>query len=93
MRALQTELEYFRSHLEEWITVHPGKLALVKGERLVGIFDTHEAALAEGARRFGLTDFLVRRISREEPRATILTAGLTAGDGGARAHSPPSMAR
>ena len=81
MHVLQKELDYFQAHLEEWLNVYPGKIALVRDEELVGVFDTLDAALAEGVRRFGPTSFLLRRISREQPRHTILAASL----GGRRA--------
>ena len=71
---LETETAYFDAHLDEWMRTYAGKIALVKGERLIGMFDTYEHALAEAARRFGLASFLMREVSRDEPRATLLAA-------------------
>jgi|GEM_PF-6964922 len=36
-------------------TLPPGKFALIRGEDLVGLYDTQEAALSAGTERFGLT--------------------------------------
>lgn len=88
MHVLQRELDYFQAHLEEWLELYPGKIALVKGEELVGVFDALDAALMEGVRRFGPTSFLLRRISREQPRHTIFAAS----HGGRRA-DPASSPR
>jgi len=62
MEPLQVEREYFDHSLEEWLKLYSGKVALVKGEQLIGVFDDEATALEEGARRFGKEPFLIRRI-------------------------------
>ena len=76
--ALETELKYFNDHREKWLVDHKGKYALVKGQELVGTFDTAENAYVEGVRRFGNTAFLVKQILDEEPVVHVpaLTLGL-----------------
>lgn len=78
MHVLDKELAYFNKHKGEWVKNHPDKYALVKGEELVGTFDTAETAVTEGAKRFGSAGFLVRRISQTEENVFIpsLTLGL-----------------
>ncbi|HEY7308064.1 MAG TPA: hypothetical protein VH643_01770 [Gemmataceae bacterium] len=39
-----------------------GKLALVKGDAIIGVWDTLREALHEGQKRFGQEDFLVQEI-------------------------------
>ncbi len=75
---LEQERHFYDDHLEEWLSRSPGKFVLVRDNELAGTFDTMEEALAEGARRFGLSSFLVRRIEREQPEAKIpaLTLGV-----------------
>ena len=68
---LETETAYFEAHLDEWMKTCPGKIALVKGERLIGMFGTYEDALAEAARRFGLASFLMRRVRRSNALETL----------------------
>jgi hypothetical protein len=41
---------------------HRGKFALVKGNTVVGVWDTLRDALQEGQKRFGQEDFLVQEI-------------------------------
>ena len=62
MEPLQVERAFFERSLETWLRIYPDKFALIQGESLIGVFDTDLAAVAEGARRFGKTPYLVRRI-------------------------------
>ena len=77
-KVLELELEYYHTHLDELLEESPGKFALIKADKLIGAFDTNEEALSEGARRFGLESFLVRKITRVEEKVVIpaLTLGL-----------------
>jgi hypothetical protein len=45
---------------------HEGKFALVKGDQIIGLFDTFEDARAEGLRRYLLAPFLVHQIREWE---------------------------
>jgi hypothetical protein len=75
---LETELAYYKAHKDEWLKSHRERFVLVKGEELVGTFDTYEQAIREGARRFGLANFLVRRVTEPEEPLSVpaLTLGL-----------------
>jgi hypothetical protein len=75
---LEQEIAYFKESLEEWLKEFPGKIALVKARELIGVYDTDVEALSEGARRYQLEPFLVRRIAREQPDVTVpaLTLGI-----------------
>jgi hypothetical protein len=75
---LENERKFFEQHRLEWMKNSPGKFALVKKEELVGTFDTVQAALAEGARRFGTESFLVRQVEEVEQLFYIpaLTLGI-----------------
>ncbi len=75
---LEQERQFYAEHLAEWLTTYPGKYVAVKGDELIGAFDTIEEALAEGARRFALEPFLVRRVqqTREDISIPALTLGI-----------------
>lgn len=64
--ALDTELEYFEEHRAEWVEHHAGKFALVKAKTLHGVYDTQEAAYAEGVATFGIEPFLIKQILPED---------------------------
>jgi len=80
---LDQERKLYMAHLEEWAGSHAGKFVVIKGDAVVGFFDTLDEALAAGAARFGLTSFLARRVGDREETVSIpaLTLGLL------RAHS------
>jgi hypothetical protein len=74
---LDQELRFYEAHRTEWAAKHPGKYALVKGASLIGVFDSLESALAEGARHFGSDSFLARSV--DEPPAPVSIPAFTAG--------------
>ena len=49
-----------------------GKFALVKGDNLVGVYDTYEDALKIGYEKFGLESFFIKRIQQIEKPIYIL---------------------
>jgi hypothetical protein len=75
---LAAELEYYNRNLKDWLRRYPGRVVLVKGDELVGVFDDEDEALVEGARRFGLTSFLIRRVlpQQAEIRIPAMTLGV-----------------
>lgn len=76
--VLEQERKYYEENLEAWLARYPGRFVLVKGRELVGAFDTVDGALAEGARRFGMESYLVRRVEMTPDAVKIpaLTLGL-----------------
>lgn len=79
---LDKERKYYEEHRAEWLSKYPDKIVLVKGEELIGTFDTLDDAMSEGARRFGLDSFLVRCVEESEEAVSIpaLTLGLLRAD-------------
>ena len=75
---LEREREFYAAHETEWASAHPGRFVVVKGDRLLGAFDSMEEALAAGAASFGLDSFLVRKLGEKQDEVNIpaLTLGL-----------------
>jgi len=75
---LEKERQFYAENLAEWLTRYPSKYVVVKGEELIGSFDTIEDALSEGAKRFSLEPFLVRRVqeTKEDISIPALTLGI-----------------
>jgi hypothetical protein len=46
---------------------HEGRFCLIKGDDIVGIWDSSSAAVAAGLERYGLTDLMVHEINAIEP--------------------------
>lgn len=71
--SLGTEWETYRSRVGEWLAEgREGQFVLLKGNEVLGFWDTEEAALSEGYERFLLEPFLVHHILSREP---LLRAG------------------
>ncbi len=79
---LQQERKVFLEKQAEWQKTHPGKFVLVKGEALIGVFDSDATAVSEGIRSFGLEPFLVRNVEEKEEaiRIPALMFGLLHAD-------------
>ena len=80
---LERERQYFAEHLGELVSRHLGKFVVVKDADLIGAFNTIDDALAEGAKRFGLTPFLVRQVTATEEKEInipALTLGILRAD-------------
>ena len=79
---LEEARRFYDANLAEWLVRYPGRFVVVKGSSLVGTFDTMEEGFAEGARRFGLDSYLVRRVQEEPEPVSIpaLTLGLLNAD-------------
>ncbi len=66
MAVLDTELEYFDQHREEWFEHHAGKIALIHGNRVYGFYDNYENALVAGYDQIGLVAFLIKKVLLED---------------------------
>ena len=72
--VLEREIAYYNEHRDELIEKHLGRFVLVKDESLIGVFNTIEQAISEGARRYGLSSFLVREVTRETEKEVFIPA-------------------
>jgi len=63
---LYREMAAFRRELPALLRL-AGKYALIRGDRLVGAYDTEEEAVTAGEERFGFDFFLVRQIRADGP--------------------------
>jgi hypothetical protein len=75
---LANELAFFDAHVAEWLTSHRGKFALIKGDALIDVFDTDQAAYEAGVKKWGNVPMLIRLITDTQPvQATpALTHGV-----------------
>ena len=60
---LETELRYFNAHRAELLLDAPGKFALIKGEQVMGIFDSETTAIRHGYKMLGNVPFLVKKVT------------------------------
>ena len=63
---LKSELETYERRRETLLVQAEGKWVLIRGDQVVGTFDTNMDAVADGYRRFGNVPFMVKQILRVE---------------------------
>lgn len=73
---LDTERTFFDSIQQNLLTVCPGQFVVIKGKELAGTYPTIQEALADGAGRFGLESFLVRRVETQTETVSIPALSL-----------------
>ena len=65
--ALQQEYDFFLAHLDEFMKTHLDKLVLIKGEQVIGFFDSYEEALRAGLAQYGSqTPFFIKEVQKEK---------------------------
>lgn len=68
MKELKKELEFFESKKQEYLKSYKDKFVLIKGDKLIGVFDKVEDAYKKGIEEFGNTPFLIKQVrEKEEP--------------------------
>lgn len=68
---IRTEAKFFERSKGAWLATYSGKVALIKGEKLYGTYDTEQTAIKEGHKLFRLEPFFIKRIEAEEKKATF----------------------
>jgi hypothetical protein len=77
--ALEREIETYRKELPALLAAgQGGRFVLIKGEQVVGTWETQAEALQAGRERFGLEPIAVKRI---DDRDVELLARMDAGKG------------
>ena len=64
--VLEQEYKFFLSHLQELSKTHLHEFVLIKGEQLVGFFNSYEKALRDGLQRFGNVPFFIEEVTEKE---------------------------
>ena len=64
--ALEKEMETFKAELPRLIAEAQGKFALVREDKVEGVYDTFQDAVKAGYDKFGLTPFMVKQIVATE---------------------------
>jgi hypothetical protein len=65
--TLETELQFYRMHKNEWLLSHLGEFAVIGGTTVAGFYPDYEVAFQAGFRKFGARDFLIKQIYSQEP--------------------------
>lgn len=79
IEVLKKELEFFQKEREILLKDHAGKLALIKDQKVVGVFDSFGEAYSKGLELFGVAPFLIKQVVAQDERmqqAPALALGL-----------------
>jgi len=60
--VLTKETKVYNARLEEWRKTNMGQFVLIKGESVIGFYDSLTDAFSAGIKRFGLDDFFIKQI-------------------------------
>ena len=76
--TLTEETKYYHEIKESLLSTAEGKFALIKGQKLVGLYDSPDRAYAEGIAQLGNVPMLIVQVKKEEAKIQIpaLTLGL-----------------
>ena len=64
--VLATELKYYEQQKSELLEHHKDQYVLIKGNELVGVFPTEEAAFTAGVEQLGNVPFLIQLVRENE---------------------------
>ncbi|MBI3626446.1 hypothetical protein HY224_00155 [Candidatus Uhrbacteria bacterium] len=64
--GLEKEIKVYEQKKEQLLRENKGKFVLIKGEKIESIYTSYEDALAEGYKKFGNQEFLVKEITENE---------------------------
>jgi hypothetical protein len=65
--SLNREQAAYEANLPHWLSEHEGKHVLIKGDEVLGFYETRDEALAAGDAAFGVVPLLVRLVTPSEP--------------------------
>ncbi len=70
--VLECELRTYAQHKDSLLAKSPGKFVLIKGDEVVGAYESEMDAIAQGYDRFGNVPFLVKRVVDVESPANFV---------------------
>ena len=64
--ALQQEYDFFLAHLNEFMKTHLNEFVVIKGDKVIGFFNSYEKALRDGLQRLGDVPFFIKEVQEEK---------------------------
>lgn len=57
---LEKEFLYYVAHQKEFVTKYAGKILVIKGEQIIGVYEDQVSAIKETAKKHAMGSFLVQ---------------------------------
>jgi len=61
-KVMEKEAEIFDANLKIWRKDQMGQFVLIKGDKVIGFFDSLDGAFKKGTETFGLDNFFVKQV-------------------------------
>ena len=74
MEKLAKEIDTYQKNRERLLATAEGMFVLIKGEEILGEFDTEADAIRQGYIQLGIVPFLVKQVVQVERRFTFLSS-------------------
>ena len=71
---LDQEIKYYESQRETLLASDQDKFVLIKGEKIIGIYDSEAAAYSGGLNQIGNEPFLIKQITGQDGDTVTLPA-------------------
>lgn len=71
--ALSKELETFEKHKAELLGTAKGKFVLIKGDKIIGTYESQVDAVNQGYKDLGVVPFLVKKVEEIETPMNFTT--------------------
>ena len=72
VKTLKKEFKYYLAHQDELVKEYNGKILVIKGQEVIGVYDTELEAITETQKNYKLGTFLVQRCEPGEDSYTHL---------------------
>lgn len=72
-KPLQKELETYEDNKSRLISESLNEYVLIKGDDIIGTFESHADAIKEGYQRYGTDVFLVKQVLEIEPQINFFS--------------------
>jgi hypothetical protein len=79
-KEIEREIQTLKRDYAE-IIKHADKYVLIQGALVVDYFSSYNEAISEGYKRFGLDDFLVKRVRERDEPVRAMRCGVVRADG------------
>ena len=73
-KKLETEWRFFEANRERLVAKGEGKFVLIRGRKIIGLYESKWDAIEQGYERFGNVPFFVKRIERVETPIYIVSS-------------------
>lgn len=70
-KPLEKEFDYYLEHQDELVAKHNGRVVVIKGRRVLGVYDDELEAISQTAKTEEMGTFLVQRCTPGDEAYTV----------------------